>query len=149
MADINQGDNPAVRHEERDVNALAVTSAGLAIMGLVVVVVFAMWFVFNGLAKREAALSPPLVTVPKLPPEPRLQATPVLDYKAMRAAEDEIMNGYGWIDPDHGKVRIPVNRALDVLAQKGMPNWGVVPRSADVTGGALVPPAAAQPRPRE
>jgi hypothetical protein len=118
MADT---DNPNVGHEERDVSAFGVTAAGLAIFALVVVSVFAMWFLFNAFAKREAAKSPPLISAPKLPPEPRLQSAPVLDYKTMREAEDKLMNSYGWLDPDNGIVRIPVDRALEIVARRGLP----------------------------
>jgi hypothetical protein len=110
-----------VGYEERDVNAFAVSAAGLAIFALVLVSVFGMWFLFNLFAQREAAKSPPLVSAPKLPPEPRLQASPVLDYRTLRDAEDRLLKGYGWIDPDRGIVRIPVDRALEIVAQKGLP----------------------------
>jgi type IV secretory pathway TrbD component len=115
------GSNPLLGHEERDVNTFAVTAAGLGIFGMVLIVIFGMWFVFHFLAEREAAKGPPLVSAPQLPPEPRLQATPVADYKAIRAAEDRILNSYGWIDPDKGVVRIPVSRALEIVARKGLP----------------------------
>jgi hypothetical protein len=57
----------------------------------------------------------------KLPPEPRLQSAPVLDLREMRAAEDEILNGYGWVDEQKGTVRIPIGRAIDLLAARGLP----------------------------
>jgi hypothetical protein len=39
----------------------------------------------------------------------------------MRAAEDKILNGYGWVDREHGVARIPIDRAIDLLAQRGLP----------------------------
>jgi hypothetical protein len=119
-------DNPNAGHEERDVNVRAVTVTGLAIFGLVVVSVCGMWFVFQWLAEKEARRSPPPSALvqqegQRLPPEPRLQAAPVADFQAIQAAEDKLMNNYGWIDPDKGTVRIPVERALEIVAQKGLP----------------------------
>lgn len=113
--------NPHAGHEERDVNVFAISATGLAIFALVLVTVFGMWFVFNMFVQREAAKSPPLVSAPKFPPEPRLQATPVEDYRNLRATEDQLLKSYGWIDPDKGIVRIPVDRALEIVAQKGLP----------------------------
>jgi hypothetical protein len=52
---------------------------------------------------------------------PRLQSAPIGDLKDMKAAEDKILNGYGWIDQQHGLVRIPIDRAIDLLAQRGLP----------------------------
>ena len=56
-----------------------------------------------------------------LPPEPRLQDNAVEDLRRMRAAEDRILNGYGWVDRKKGVVRIPIDRAMDLLAQRGLP----------------------------
>ena len=39
----------------------------------------------------------------------------------MRAAEDQILNGYRWVDQAKGQVRIPIDRAIDMLAQRGLP----------------------------
>ena len=39
----------------------------------------------------------------------------------MRADEDQIINQYAWIDPDKGVVRIPVDRAMDLVLERGLP----------------------------
>ena len=57
----------------------------------------------------------------RLPPMPRLQSAPITDLKDMRAAEEQILNGYGWVDQANGVVRIPIDRAIDLLAQRGLP----------------------------
>lgn len=118
--------NPHVRHEPGDVNALALTKFGLAMAGLIVVFLFGLWGMFEYLKKREAELGLPLspaaiVNAQKQPPEPRLQPYAVRDMRDMRAAEDKIMRQYAWIDPDKGIVRIPVERAMDLIAQRGLP----------------------------
>jgi hypothetical protein len=61
----------------------------------------------------------------KLFPEPQLQKTPILDFKAIRAEEDKLLNGYAWVDLKKGVVRIPVDRAIDVLARRGLPSRSV------------------------
>ncbi len=58
----------------------------------------------------------------KEPPEPRLQKTPVADIKAVRKDEDAVIQSYGWVDPDKGIVRIPVDRAMDLVAKEGLPS---------------------------
>jgi hypothetical protein len=50
-----------------------------------------------------------------------LQTTPVLDLRAMRDAEDKVLNGYGWVDQSKGVVRVPIAKAIDLLAQRGLP----------------------------
>jgi hypothetical protein len=58
----------------------------------------------------------------KVFPEPRLQRTPGPDLKAFRAQEDKVLDSYGWIDQSKGVVRIPIDRAIAVLAARGLPS---------------------------
>lgn len=46
----------------------------------------------------------------------------------MRAEEDQILSSYGWIDRERGIVHVPINRAITLLAQKGLPTR---PQSGD------------------
>ncbi len=39
----------------------------------------------------------------------------------MRAAEEKILHSYGWIDQQKGIVRIPIERAMELTAQRGLP----------------------------
>jgi hypothetical protein len=58
----------------------------------------------------------------KEPPEPRLQKAPVLDLREFRAGEDAVLHTYGWVDPEKGVVRIPVERAMEIVAKEGLPS---------------------------
>jgi hypothetical protein len=37
----------------------------------------------------------------------------------LRARDRDILKTYGWIDQSHGVARIPVDRAIEILAEKG------------------------------
>ena len=37
--------------------------------------------------------------------------------------EDSVLNHYGWVDPERGVVRIPIDRAIDVIATRGLPRF--------------------------
>jgi hypothetical protein len=118
--------NPHVRHELDDVNAHSLTKFGLTMGGLIVVFLFGLWGLFEYFVKHEAELALPaspaaLVNAQKQPPEPRLQPFPERDMREMQAAEDRILHQYAWIDPDKGIVRIPIDRAMDLIAQRGRP----------------------------
>ena len=54
-------------------------------------------------------------------PEPRLQIDAHNELRQMRAAEDAALNSYGWVDKESGRVRIPIERAMEILAKKGLP----------------------------
>jgi len=56
-----------------------------------------------------------------LPPRPRLQTYPFDDIKELHKEENKILEHYAWVDQSAGVVRIPIERAIDVLAEKGLP----------------------------
>lgn len=58
-----------------------------------------------------------------LPPPgvPRLQAHPVADLQQYLEREHEILDTYGWVDRKNGVVRIPIQRAMNILLQSGLP----------------------------
>jgi hypothetical protein len=57
-------------------------------------------------------------------PEPRLQVAPQVDLAAMRTREDAELHTYGWLDRANGVVRLPIERAMDLVAQRGLPVQG-------------------------
>lgn len=140
MAANNSADedlrNPHVRHEPGDVNAVFLTKFGIGMAFLIVVFLFGLWGLFEYFVKREAVLSlpPAAVLVPpeRLPPAPRLQRNPSLDMRQFLATENQAMQQYGWVDEAHGIVRIPVDRAMDIIAQRGLP---VVPQPGAASSG--------------
>jgi hypothetical protein len=114
---------PANRFEHRDVNVWAVYKFGIALSLLCVLSVGLLFGLYRYFLSREGGAVPKEqvnVDARELPPLPRLQSAPIQDLKDMRAAEDKILGGYGWVDQAHGVVRIPIDRAIDLLAQRGV-----------------------------
>ncbi len=58
-----------------------------------------------------------------LPPAPRLQVDPRRDLDRLHADEDKLLTTYGWADGGHAAVRIPIDRAMELTAQRGIPGW--------------------------
>ena len=55
-------------------------------------------------------------------PEPRLQLDDGYQEIAdMHAREDLLLNNYSWIDRSKGTVRIPIDQAILIIAQRGLP----------------------------
>ena len=122
---MSEQQNHGVANEERDINARAIVRLGIALTFIVTVACFMLWFVFDQFAAREAARSaPPSSLIQKegatQAPEPRLQANPPAELKKVREDEDAVLNTYGWMDPQHGVVRIPISRAMDLAAERGL-----------------------------
>ena len=114
-------------HEEKDVNFIAITKFGIGLTLILVVSVFVLWGLFHYFVSSEeksygagAPLAPAALNPMKEPPQPRLQASPPIDLREMRAAEDQLLHHYSWVDRDKGVVRIPIERAMDLLVQHGL-----------------------------
>ena len=58
----------------------------------------------------------------ELPPVPRLEVQGQRDLNDFRAAEQKQLETYGWVNKDQGIARIPIARAMEITAQKGLPS---------------------------
>jgi hypothetical protein len=130
MADTHSShapaDNPTVHHETSDVNIRAILGFGAALVAVAVVVHFIIWLMFLYFGAREGrgeARHFPLAATEqnRLPPEPRLQTNPRQDLIDLRAGEDALLNGYSWVDKNQGIVRIPIDEAMKLTVQRGLP----------------------------
>ncbi len=128
-------------HEERDVNVWAIGKFAIGLTLLCIGALTVLFFLFRYFETQVAGPAAPPREVSSqagLPLEPRLQDTPVQDLKQMRADEDQILGSYGWVDKQKGIVRLPIDRAIDLLAQRGLPSREeAAPASA--AGGVSVP----------
>jgi hypothetical protein len=106
-------------HETSDVPArpLVLIAIGMAVAA---VVIFAVIGLLYGYIYRQSIRSaaPVFVDSGVLPPEPRLQLAPVADLEQFRSREDRALRTYGWIDRESGVVRIPVDRAMELLIER-------------------------------
>jgi hypothetical protein len=57
----------------------------------------------------------------KLFPTPQLLIDEPKTLAEIRAGEEKILKGYGWVDQQKGVVRIPVEQAMDLLVKRGLP----------------------------
>ena len=55
-------------------------------------------------------------------PEPRLQVNPRTDLEQLKAHESDVLTTYGWVDREGGVVRIPIEHAMDLVSQRGLPD---------------------------
>ena len=113
-------------HEERDVNIGAILGFGAGLVATAIVIHVLVWLLFMYFNAREAAQPPveyPLAIEQekRLPPEPRLQTNPRQDLADFRAKEDELLTSYSWVDRNAGVVRIPIDQAMQLTLQRGLP----------------------------
>ena len=113
------------QHETRDINTRAVACFGLALVVGAIAIHVMLAGMFHRLDERRptgAAANRIAIDAPKMqPPEPRLQTDPARDFTKFREREDALLHSYGWVDRAAGVVRIPIERAMDLIAQRGLP----------------------------
>jgi hypothetical protein len=150
--------SPEPIHEDRDINVKAVLGfiIFLAVGGVIIHV--AMWGLYVGMGhwadKRDQAEANPMVATAPRPagqapetvqkemrnivstfPEPRLQPDEVRDMDLFRQNQDKKLRSYGKVDAGGQMIQIPIERAMEIIAERGLPNFG--------TGAA---PPATRPR---
>jgi hypothetical protein len=109
---------------ELDFRAIFGFAAGLT--GVTLVVLGLMWGVATllkgSLLRKDPAL-PALAEAreTRLPPGPNLQPNPSADLAAFRAAEDAELSKWAWVDREKGVARVSVERALEIVAARGLP----------------------------
>lgn len=116
----------AVRYEKTDVQSAKVVRAAVGLLALVAVFFALMWMLQGVLLRSEQAAQvaphPMASTLARTePPLPRLQPNPRADLLALRAEEDAVLRTYAWVDKGRGIVRVPIERAMEILAQRGVP----------------------------
>ena len=118
--------NPDVHHEHSDVNIRAILAFLGALLVVAAVVHLLIYLLFGYFSGREGVQVPaayPLAAGQghREPPEPRLQTDPRQDLADLRAREDELLGSYGWVDKNAGVVRIPIEAAMKLTLERGLP----------------------------
>lgn len=110
-------------YELSDLQPRAIAFFGIALAATVVGCLLLMLWLFGYFAAREAKQDVPPSPLAKVeaPSEPRLQVFAPKDLAETRALEEKILNSYDWVNKQAGTVRIPIGRAMDLLAERGLP----------------------------
>ena len=58
----------------------------------------------------------------RLPPAPRLQQFPVNDLYQFRIGEEDLLQRYGWMNRETGVVHIPIEDAMRLTVERGLPS---------------------------
>ena len=119
----NHAAPPPDGHELTDATARPLLTYGAILAAILIAVALLMWATFRLFAVEQSLGAPPapFALGRLLPPEPRLQPDPRIDLRRLRKQEEDAISNYGWVNPTDGVIRIPVDRAMDRLIEKGLP----------------------------
>jgi hypothetical protein len=114
-------DNPDVSHERSDVDIRAIVVFAVALLVAAIVIHVALYWLLE-FYRGETPPPEQVVTAPRAEqiPPPRLQISPRAEMAEMRAAQEKELTTYGWLDEQKKTVRIPIERAMELLAERGL-----------------------------
>jgi hypothetical protein len=126
--ELEYGPNPpGAKYEHTDIDpGIGYRSAVWLVVAMLIsiAIVYGTFWFFEGQERatdQRVQQYPLAVGQTKEPPTPRLQTQPFKDVYLLRQGENEKLHGYGWVDKEAGITHIPIERAMDVLIEKGLP----------------------------
>ena len=95
-----------------------------AIAGLVALLVInvIVWWTYGFFRERRESVDVRRTLVvpdPVRSTEPLLQVNPRIEWKEFQRLQLDRLNSYGWVSREEGIVRIPINRAMELLVERG------------------------------
>jgi hypothetical protein len=118
---INAHTRPEIGYEHRDISVkgIAVSTIHFFVWSTVIIALTYVGFVM--MIDLPVRPTDPPKTIPAYP-NPLLQGTEqvAVDIAELKRAEDEQLSTYGWVDQEKGVARIPIDRAIDEVAEKGL-----------------------------
>lgn len=157
---------------DREINLRGIAWSVLGLVVVVLVAAGLMMLLLRGLERHEVGQDPqplpfPEANQPRVPPAPRLQVTPGFqtsspaagavaggdplrtqsdeeDMADLRQREEQVLGGARWVDQRQGSLQVPLEVAIDVIAERGL--------APQVVGGdpaaALAPGTPPAPSPQ-
>jgi hypothetical protein len=82
-----------------------------------------IWF-FKHLQKVQnpgSFVAAPFAAERPIPPSPRIQSNPGADMQSYSQSQQNLLNTYAWVDRQNGIVRMPIDRAMELVLERGLP----------------------------
>ena len=146
MTDLHENHHEEVGFEREDLGSKPIIGFIVSLVISGILIYHAIWGIFHLLDaydKKHQQTRTPLIQVKTNPrdvqteviqrfPQPRLQDNERAETNAFRYSEQEELNSYGWVDKNAGIAHIPIEQAMQSIAQKGLPTTpqtGIAPFS--------------------
>jgi len=114
-------------YEKTDAHAGDTYRAGLYILGVMFLTALVLVPMYRLLGRSEARAQKPGASVLKpdagatAPAFPRLVASEPAVLAEFRAHEESFLTSYGWVEKDKGIARMPIDAAMQIVAERGLP----------------------------
>jgi len=143
----NVVDNPKPPHGDYERRDIRIADVVYFLAGLAIAVVFVyflakglFWYLDRRYETGQPPVSPLVSAAPsdtrRIPPRfgnnyekylqqdfpaPQLEINERTELNDIRLREEDTLSTYGWVDQKSGTVRIPIDRAMDLLVERGLP----------------------------
>ncbi len=117
-------DNPEVRREKSDVDTRAIIRFGIGlgvILAVTYLILLGLFAYFSARELRFGRAPARFQESDQMPPAPRLEVSPRANLAELRAAEKLRLESYGWVDKQKRIARMPIERAMELIAERGLP----------------------------
>ena len=111
-------------HETSDVGIGLIVKFIVVFALIIAVSMPLLWWMlrhFENQANKNDVDVPPIADLSRDPPGPRLQAAPAQDFAAFRKKQLDHLEGTGWVDRDQKIIHIPIQRAMELVLEEGLP----------------------------
>jgi hypothetical protein len=137
--DLNPHGETAFEPDDLQSKAIIGFFVGLAVLCIVVfLLVRGVYSVLDAKARAHQPPLSPLATatspdtrdlnktevkteINRVFPDPRLEEDERGELKALLLDQEQKLNSYGWVDEKAGVAHIPIDRAMQLVAQRGLP----------------------------
>jgi len=115
-------------HERKDVDVRALFIVAFLLLLSCVAIFIVITLMMHYFKVHEPGVTAGQANIPVTRarefPQPRLLTKPGATLAELRAAEDSDLNSYGWVDRTSGIARIPIDGAMQLLLEGGLPPVG-------------------------
>jgi hypothetical protein len=111
-------------YEKTDASPRGLVYFVLTMAAILAATCLALIWLFKHFQKTEnpgSVVAVPFAAGRPLPSPPRIQANPGADMQSYSESQQNLLNTYGWIDRQNGVVRLPIDRAMELLLERGLP----------------------------
>ncbi len=111
-------------YEKSDASPRGLLYFALVMAAILALASLSLIWLFKYFQKAEnpgSFVAAPFAEERPLPPPPRVQPNPGEDLRNYYRSQQDLLNSYGWIDRQNGIVHLPIDRAMELLLQRGLP----------------------------
>lgn len=112
----NMHSEDSIGYENKDLDGRGIVLSTAVILIMLIGIVFLLRPLFK-IDLMKHVLTTNSATITQNFSSPLLQPFPRVDWESFQTWEEDQLDSYGWVDPQKGVVRIPIQEAMNIFLQ--------------------------------